>query len=125
MNNEKKKLNKEKNVYFILKSKNNYFFIILVDVQQFERAAAIAEKYLDFDILVQICELTQSGDRMQRYMMQFANQVLIFSFTKSIYLSILYIYMYIAHVYLNFLFIYLFILNLFFRNFPSLSSNGT
>lgn len=50
--------------------------IFTVSVHQYERAAAIAEKYLDFDILVQICELTQSSDRMQRYMLQFASQVL-------------------------------------------------
>uniref|UniRef100_T1DCK6 Putative nucleoporin n=1 Tax=Cupiennius salei TaxID=6928 RepID=T1DCK6_CUPSA len=46
----------------------------LLAVEQYERAAAIAEKYLDFDILIQICEETQSGDRLQRYMLQFADQ---------------------------------------------------
>ena len=53
-------------------------------MQQYERAAAIAEKYLDFDILAQICELTQNSDRMQRYMLQFANQVFFISLNFNI-----------------------------------------
>ncbi|KAG8182878.1 hypothetical protein JTE90_024621 [Oedothorax gibbosus] len=46
----------------------------LLSVGQYERAAALAEKYLDFDTLIQICEETKSGDRLQRYMHQFSEQ---------------------------------------------------
>lgn len=38
-------------------------------------AAALAEKYCDFDILVQMCEQTDNQARLQRYMNQFADQV--------------------------------------------------
>lgn len=41
-------------------------------------AAALAEKYCDFDILVQMCEQTDNQARLQRYMNQFADQVTLF-----------------------------------------------
>jgi len=41
-------------------------------------AAALAEKYCDFDILVQMCEQTDNQARLQRYMSQFADQVTLF-----------------------------------------------
>ncbi|GIY57817.1 nuclear pore complex protein Nup133 [Caerostris extrusa] len=47
----------------------------LLSVDQFERAAAIAEKYMEFDLLMQICEDTKDSDRLQRYMLQFTEQV--------------------------------------------------
>ncbi|CAL1299188.1 unnamed protein product [Larinioides sclopetarius] len=46
----------------------------LLSVGQYERAASIAEKYMDFDMLMQICEDTKDGDRLQRYMLQFTEQ---------------------------------------------------
>ncbi|KAJ7411743.1 nuclear pore complex protein Nup133 [Willisornis vidua] len=41
---------------------------------QYQMAAALAEKYCDFDILVQMCEQTDNQARLQRYMTQFADQ---------------------------------------------------
>lgn len=50
----------------------------LVPLGQYQSAAALAEKYCDFDILVQMCEQTDNQTRLQRYMTQFANQVMLF-----------------------------------------------
>lgn len=47
-------------------------------------AAALAEKYCDFDILVQMCEQTDNQARLQRYMSQFADQVPLFFFFSMI-----------------------------------------
>ncbi|OXB58236.1 hypothetical protein ASZ78_001116, partial [Callipepla squamata] len=46
----------------------------LLSLGQYQMAAALAEKYCDFDILVQICEQTDNQARLQRYMSQFADQ---------------------------------------------------
>lgn len=51
------------------------FYLNLVEVQQYERAAAVAEKYCDFQLLIQICEESENADRLQRYMHQFADKV--------------------------------------------------
>lgn len=55
-------------------------FCVFVDfctvvLKQYQQAAALAEKYCDFDILVQLCEQTDNQSRLQRYMTQFADQV--------------------------------------------------
>lgn len=42
---------------------------------QHQWAAALAEKYCDFDILVQMCEQTENQSRLQHYMAKFAEQV--------------------------------------------------
>lgn len=47
-----------------------------VSLGQYQLAAALAEKYCDFDILVQMCEQTDNQARLQRYMTQFADQVM-------------------------------------------------
>ncbi|NWR43075.1 NU133 protein, partial [Regulus satrapa] len=47
---------------------------------QYQLAAALAEKYCDFDILVQMCEQTDNQARLQRYMTQFADQASLFHF---------------------------------------------
>ncbi|NXX93452.1 NU133 protein, partial [Centropus bengalensis] len=47
----------------------------LLSLGQYQMAAALAEKYCDFDILVQLCEQTDNQARLQRYMNQFADQV--------------------------------------------------
>ena len=47
-----------------------------VELGQYQWAAALAEKYCDFDILVQMCELTDNQTRLQHYMTKFADQVL-------------------------------------------------
>nr|XP_012315270.1 nuclear pore complex protein Nup133 [Aotus nancymaae] len=46
----------------------------LLTLGQYLWAAALAEKYCDFDILVQMCEQTDNQSRLQRYMTQFADQ---------------------------------------------------
>ncbi len=46
----------------------------LMDLDQYERAASLAEKYCDFGILVSLCERTKNEERMQRYMSQFATK---------------------------------------------------
>lgn len=46
-----------------------------VTLGQYPWAASLAEKYCDFDILVQMCEQTDNQARLQRYMTQFADQV--------------------------------------------------
>ncbi|XP_019750267.1 nuclear pore complex protein Nup133-like, partial [Hippocampus comes] len=46
----------------------------LLELGQYQWAAALAEKYCDFDILVQMCELTDNQSRLQHYMSKFADQ---------------------------------------------------
>ncbi|XP_060048009.1 nuclear pore complex protein Nup133 [Erinaceus europaeus] len=46
----------------------------LLKLGQYPWAAALAEKYCDFDILVQMCEQTDNQTRLQRYMTQFSDQ---------------------------------------------------
>uniref|UniRef100_A0A8C5UD25 Nuclear pore complex protein Nup133 n=1 Tax=Malurus cyaneus samueli TaxID=2593467 RepID=A0A8C5UD25_9PASS len=46
----------------------------LLSLGQYQLAAALAEKYCDFDILVQMCEQTDNQTRLQCYMTQFADQ---------------------------------------------------
>ncbi|XP_021913246.1 nuclear pore complex protein Nup133 [Zootermopsis nevadensis] len=42
--------------------------------EEFERAAILAEKYCDFQILIQICELTSNWERLDQYMEKFSEQ---------------------------------------------------
>ncbi|XP_070576445.1 nuclear pore complex protein Nup133-like isoform X2 [Ptychodera flava] len=52
-----------------------YALIIpFVEHGQLERAASLAEKYCDFNILVKLCEDTNNQERLQRYMNQFAEK---------------------------------------------------
>lgn len=46
----------------------------LIKAGQYERAAALAEKYYDFGSLVEICETTNNKEKLQNYMVQFANE---------------------------------------------------
>lgn len=46
-----------------------------MDLGQYQWVAALAEKYCDFDILVQMCEQTNNQSRLQHYMAKFADQV--------------------------------------------------
>lgn len=48
---------------------------VAVDLGQYQWVAALAEKYCDFDILVQMCEQTDNQSRLQHYMAKFADQV--------------------------------------------------
>lgn len=46
----------------------------LLELGQYQWVAALAEKYCDFDILVQLCEQTDNQSRLQHYMTKFADQ---------------------------------------------------
>ncbi|MBN3309249.1 NU133 protein, partial [Amia calva] len=46
----------------------------LLELGQYQWVTALAEKYCDFDILVQMCEQTDNQSRLQRYMAKFADQ---------------------------------------------------
>ncbi|KAL8610413.1 hypothetical protein ACOMHN_035130 [Nucella lapillus] len=46
----------------------------LMEFEQFDRAASLAEKYYDFDVLIGICEATNNQERLQRYVAQFADR---------------------------------------------------
>uniref|UniRef100_A0A3P9JPD1 Nucleoporin 133 n=1 Tax=Oryzias latipes TaxID=8090 RepID=A0A3P9JPD1_ORYLA len=46
----------------------------LLELGQYQWVAALAEKYCDFDILVQMCEQTDNQNRLQHYMAKFAEQ---------------------------------------------------
>ncbi|XP_062865729.1 nuclear pore complex protein Nup133 isoform X2 [Trichomycterus rosablanca] len=46
----------------------------LLELGQHQWAAALAEKYCDFDVLVRICERTDDPGRLQHYMSKFAHQ---------------------------------------------------
>lgn len=46
----------------------------LLELGQYQWVAALAEKYCDFDVLVQMCEKTENQSRLQHYMSKFANQ---------------------------------------------------
>uniref|UniRef100_A0A4W4GJP4 Nucleoporin Nup133/Nup155-like C-terminal domain-containing protein n=1 Tax=Electrophorus electricus TaxID=8005 RepID=A0A4W4GJP4_ELEEL len=46
----------------------------LLELGQYQWVAALAEKYCDFDILVQLCEQTENQSRLQHYMTKFADQ---------------------------------------------------
>ncbi|XP_075993040.1 nuclear pore complex protein Nup133 [Genypterus blacodes] len=46
----------------------------LLELGQYQWVAALAEKFCDFDILVQMCEQTDNQSRMQHYMTKFADQ---------------------------------------------------
>ncbi|KAM4594856.1 nuclear pore complex protein Nup133 [Fundulus diaphanus] len=46
----------------------------LLELGQYQWVAALAEKYCDFDILVQMCEQTDNQSRLQHYVAKFADQ---------------------------------------------------
>lgn len=46
----------------------------LLTLGQYQWAASLAEKYCDFDILVQMCDQTDNQNRIQHYMTKFADQ---------------------------------------------------
>uniref|UniRef100_A0A3P8VTS3 Nuclear pore complex protein Nup133 n=1 Tax=Cynoglossus semilaevis TaxID=244447 RepID=A0A3P8VTS3_CYNSE len=46
----------------------------LMELGQYQWAATLAEKYCDFDILVQMCEQTENQSRLQLYMNKFSQQ---------------------------------------------------
>ncbi|XP_037073519.1 nuclear pore complex protein Nup133-like, partial [Pollicipes pollicipes] len=46
----------------------------LLEAEQYERATSLAEKYADFRVLVEVCERTNSTERRNKYLAQFADQ---------------------------------------------------
>ena len=46
-----------------------------MEYEKYEMAASLAEKYLDFEILIQLCDDTDNSDRIERYLTQFSYQV--------------------------------------------------
>ncbi|XP_067845644.1 nuclear pore complex protein Nup133 isoform X2 [Heptranchias perlo] len=54
--------------------KRSHLLSQLLSLGQHQLTAALAEKYCDFDILIQLCEQTDNQTRLQRYMNQFADQ---------------------------------------------------
>lgn len=57
------------------KKKKTLIFCVAVELGQYQWVAALAEKYCDFDILVQMCEQTDNQSRLQHYLTKFADQV--------------------------------------------------
>ncbi|GFS19154.1 nuclear pore complex protein Nup133 [Elysia marginata] len=54
--------------------KRHSLIIPLLENKQYDRAASLAEKYEDFEMLMRICDATDNQDRLQRYRMQYANK---------------------------------------------------
>lgn len=46
----------------------------LLHLKQFERAASLAEKYEDFEILIKICEELNNQEQLQKYVQQFSDK---------------------------------------------------
>ncbi|CAL8333006.1 unnamed protein product [Lota lota] len=46
----------------------------LLELGQYQWVAALSEKFCDFDMLVQMCELTDNQSRLQHYMTKFSDQ---------------------------------------------------
>ncbi|XP_038663888.1 nuclear pore complex protein Nup133 isoform X2 [Scyliorhinus canicula] len=54
--------------------KRSHLLSQLLSLGQYQFTASLAEKYCDFDILIQLCEQTDNQTRLQRYLNQFADQ---------------------------------------------------
>lgn len=52
-----------------------FFSQITVEIEEYESAAKLAEKYLDFTILVKICDVTQDDDRLMFYLDKYEKKV--------------------------------------------------
>lgn len=52
---------------------SEYYLTFLVNEKEWEKAASLAEKYLDFETLVIICETTENSNRLDEYMDRFNN----------------------------------------------------
>ncbi|XP_044746474.1 nuclear pore complex protein Nup133 [Coccinella septempunctata] len=53
----------------------------LIEEKEWESATQLAEKFLDFDCLIRICELTDNQQRLDEYMNRFQNE----GFTEHVY----------------------------------------
>lgn len=52
-----------------------FFFRIPVEIEEYESAAKLAEKYLDFTVLVKICDITRDDDRLMFYLDKYEKKV--------------------------------------------------
>ncbi|KAG8228598.1 hypothetical protein J437_LFUL009303 [Ladona fulva] len=52
----------------------NLYIKPLFDDKEYERAAVLAEKYCDFEILVLICDATENDERLKEYQEKFSEQ---------------------------------------------------
>lgn len=50
-------------------------WVCLVAEEEYERAAMLAEKYLDFQVLIDICERTNNKEKLNSYIDKFSDQV--------------------------------------------------
>ena len=46
-----------------------------VEHKQYDRAASLAEKFEDFELLMRICDATDNQERLQRYRAQYSDKV--------------------------------------------------
>lgn len=46
-----------------------------VDMEQYERAMELAEKYLDFGILIDVCNKTGNNERLDKYARVYSQHV--------------------------------------------------
>jgi len=49
-----------------------------VSVGQREKATVLAEKFLDFDVLINICDQNNDNDKLKHYMNKFSDKVSFF-----------------------------------------------
>lgn len=50
-------------------------YVFSVAEEEYERAAMLAEKYLDFQILIDVCQKTNNKEKINYYMDKFKHQV--------------------------------------------------
>jgi len=50
-------------------------FVLPVEFHQYSQATSLAEKYQDFGILTQLCEDRHDKEAIERYSLQFKDQV--------------------------------------------------
>ena len=55
---------------------------IAVELEEFESAATLAEKYLDFTILVKLCDRTNDNERLAYYLDKYEKKVRLNSQTE-------------------------------------------
>ena len=61
------------------------FFFLAVTVGQREKATSLAEKFLDFDVLIKICDQNNESEKLKNYMNKFSPEVsFIFSFLNFV-----------------------------------------
>lgn len=56
------------------KKERHRLIVPLLEHKQYDRAASLAEKFEDFEMLMKICDATNNQDRLQRYRTQFADK---------------------------------------------------